>query len=77
MTNSIRFGFLKLAKMIAAERDQCIRIDAGAFFAQHDCRRDAFSPFRIGDAEDDRFADRRVAREDVLDLARVDVGARR
>ena len=61
--------------MIPAERDQCVLIDAGTSFAQHDYRRDAFSPFRIGDAEDDRFTNRRVTREDVLDLARVNIGA--
>jgi hypothetical protein len=59
--------------MIAAERDQGVLIDAGTLFAQHDCRRDAFSPFRIGNAEDDRFTNRRVARENVLDLARVNI----
>jgi hypothetical protein len=59
--------------MIAAERDQGVLIDAGALFAQHDYRRDAFSPFRIGNAEDDRFTNRRVARENVLDLARVNI----
>jgi hypothetical protein len=61
--------------MLRAERDQCIRIDVGTSVAQHDCRRDVFSPLRIGDAEDDRFAERWVARENVLDLARLNIGA--
>ena len=66
---------LEAPKMLPAERDQCIRIDVGISFAQHDRRRDVFSSFRVGEAEDDRFADRWVARENVLDLARVNIGA--
>jgi hypothetical protein len=41
---------LEAPKMLPAERDQCIRIDVGISFAQHDCRRDVFSPFRVGEA---------------------------